>query len=166
MNCGRALTGTYGGYSTIWLSRALVPGGRTISLEINEDHAAVARRNIAAAGLAGSVEVRVGPAADSLRSIAAADHEPFDFVFIDADKQGYPDYLTLALPLCRVGALIIADNIVRKGAVADANSSDPQVQAVRKFNEMMAAEPRLTSTILQTVGAKGYDGLAIAMVVR
>lgn len=156
--------GTLGAYSTIWLARALPIGGRLITLEANPKHAEVARANITRAGLAGVVELLLGRAIDTLPQLVAEKQGPFDLIFIDADKPGYPDYLPLALKLSRVGALIIADNVVRQGAVADGSSSDPNVQGVRRYNELVAAEPRLTATIIQTVGSKGYDGLAIALV--
>ncbi|HMT20751.1 MAG TPA: O-methyltransferase [Promineifilum sp.] len=156
--------GTLGGYSTICLARALPPDGRLVSLEINPFHADVARANIARAGLAGQVEVLVGRAVDSLAALAAASRGPFDLIFIDADKPGYTDYLAWSLRLARPGTLIIADNVVRRGNVIDPESDDPNVQGVRRFNEMLAAEPRVEATILQTVGEKGYDGLAIAVV--
>lgn len=156
--------GTLGGYSTICLARALPPDGRLVSLEINPFHADVARANIARAGLAGQVEVLVGRAVDSLAALAAASRGPFDLIFIDADKPGYTDYLAWSLRLTRSGTLIIADNVVRRGNVIDPESDDPNVQGVRRFNEMLAAEPRVEATILQTVGEKGYDGLAIAVV--
>ncbi len=156
--------GTLGGYSTICLARALPADGRLVSLEINPFHADVARANIARAGLAGQVEVLVGRAVDSLAALAAASRGPFDLIFIDADKPGYTDYLVWSLRLTRSGTLIIADNVVRRGNVIDPESDDPNVQGVRRFNEMLAAEPRVEATILQTVGEKGYDGLAIAVV--
>jgi predicted O-methyltransferase YrrM len=156
--------GTLGGYSTIWLARALPPGGRLITLELEPRHAEVARANIARAGLAERVEVRVGPASESLPRLTQEGVEPFDLVFIDADKEGYPDYLGWALRLTRPGSLIVADNVVRGGALIDPDSSDPRVQAVRRFIELVAAEPRLDATVIQTVGSKGYDGLAFALV--
>jgi predicted O-methyltransferase YrrM len=156
--------GTLGGYSTIWMGRALPLGGRLVTLELDPAHAAVATANLARAGLAEVVRVRVGPASDSLRKMAALGEAPFDFVFIDADKEGYPEYLGLVLPLVRTGSLIIADNVVREGAVADAGSTDPNVQAVRRYLELVAAHPRLSATVLQTVGSKGYDGMALAVV--
>jgi len=156
--------GTLGGYSTIWLARALPPGGRLITLELEPRHAEVARANIARAGLAERVEVRVGPASESLPRLTQEGVEPFDLVFIDADKEGYPDYLGWALRLTRPGSLIVADNVVRGGALIDPDSSDPRVQAVRRFIELVAAEPCLDATVIQTVGSKGYDGLAFAVV--
>ncbi|TMQ68500.1 MAG: O-methyltransferase [Candidatus Eisenbacteria bacterium] len=156
--------GTLGGYSTIWLARGLAPDGRLITLEIDPRHAAIAQANLARAGLSDVVDVRVGPARDTLRQLAQDGNEPFDLVFIDADKPGYPEYLTLVLRLVRRGSLIVADNVVRDGAVADASSTDPNVQGVRRFNAMLAAEPRVSATVLQTVGSKGYDGFAVALV--
>jgi len=157
--------GTLGGYSTIWLARALPSDGRLITLELDPWHAEVARENIARAGLAERVEVRVGPASETLAGLAAEGGGPFDLIFIDADKEGYPDYLSWALKLSRPGSLIVADNVVRGGAVIDPASSDPRVQAVRHCLELMADEPRLDATVIQTVGSKGYDGLAFALVV-
>jgi predicted O-methyltransferase YrrM len=156
--------GTLGGYSTIWLARALPPGGRLITLEANPTHAEVARANIARAGLAEVVEVRLGPALDTLPRLAAEGGDPFDLVFIDADKPNTAAYFGWAVRLARRGSLIITDNVVRNGAVVDAASADPNVQGVRRFNEALAAEPRVTATILQAVGSKGYDGLAFAVV--
>jgi predicted O-methyltransferase YrrM len=156
--------GTLGGYSTIWLARALPPDGRLITLESEPKHAEVARANIARAGLNALVDLRLGRALDSLAQLAAENRGPFDFIFIDADKVTYPEYFKWALKLSRVGTVIIADNIVRKGAVIDPASSDANVQAVRRFNELVAAEPRVTATVIQTVGSKGYDGFAVAVV--
>jgi len=156
--------GTLGGYSTIWLARALLRDGRLVTLELEPKHATVARANIARAGLGEKVDVRVGPALESLKKLVAEKHEPFDFVFIDADKTGYPDYLTWSLKLAHRGTMIIADNVVRDGAIADAKSEDRSVQAVRHMNEMLAKEKRVSATVLQTVGTKGYDGWAVALV--
>jgi predicted O-methyltransferase YrrM len=156
--------GTLGGYSTLWLARALPPGGRVVTLEADPRHAAVARANFAAAGVADLVHLREGPALQTLPRLLSEGAAPFDLIFIDADKTGYPDYLDWSLRLSRRGTLIIADNVVRKGAVIDAQSTDPNVQAVRRFNDLVAANPRLTATALQTVGAKGYDGLALVVV--
>ena len=158
--------GTLGGYSTIWLARALPAGGRLITLEANPKHAAVARANIAHAGLTRVVELRLGQAIEILPQLAAEKLGPFDLIFIDADKPGYPDYLFWALELSQPGSLIIADNVVRNGEVANAASIDPNVQGVRRYNALLAAEPRVTATVLQTVGSKGYDGLAVALVTR
>jgi predicted O-methyltransferase YrrM len=154
--------GTLGGYSTICLARALPAGGRLVTLEANAAYAEVAQANIARAGLADVVDVRVGPALDTLPLLTA--EAPFDLVFIDADKRSNPEYLGWALELSRPGSLIVADNIVRGGAVADAGSDDPNVVGVRRFLELLAAEPRLTATAVQTVGEKGYDGLVLALV--
>jgi predicted O-methyltransferase YrrM len=157
--------GTLGGYSTIWLARALPAGGRLITLEADPKHAEVARTNIARAGLAGTVELRLGKALDLLPQVAAGKHGPFDLIFIDADKPATPEYFAWALKLSRVGSLIIADNVVRKGALADANSADPAVRGMRRFHEMVAAERRVSATTIQTVGCKGYDGFTLALVV-
>jgi predicted O-methyltransferase YrrM len=158
--------GTLGGYSTIWLARALPPDGLVVSLEIDPKHAAIAQKNIAAAGLANRVDLRIGPAAKSLAALAAEPAAPFDFMFIDADKAGYPEYLQWSLKLSRPGTLIVADNVVRDGKVIDPESSDPNIQGVRRFTELIAAEPRLSTTVLQTVGSKGYDGFAMAIVLK
>jgi predicted O-methyltransferase YrrM len=157
--------GTLGGYSTIWLARALPAGGRLITLEAEPRHAEVARANIARAGLTAAVEIRVGRALDTLPRIAAAGQGPFDLIFIDADKPSNPDYLAWALKLSRPGSLIVADNVVRDGAIADPARRDASVRGVRRFFEALAAEPRLSATAIQTVGSKGYDGFAIARVV-
>jgi predicted O-methyltransferase YrrM len=156
--------GTLGGYSTIWLARALPPSGRLITLEVDPSHAQVARDNIARAGLAAVVDLRLGPALDTLPQLAAEGRAPFDFIFIDADKAGIPDYFAWALKLCRRGAIIIVDNVVRNGAVVDPRSDDPGVQGVRRFNELLAVEPRVSATTIQTVGSKGYDGFTLALV--
>jgi len=157
--------GTLAGYSTIWLARALPAGGKLITLEGNPKHAAVARANIARAGLAEIVEVRVGKALDTLPQLAAEGHGPFDLVFIDADKPNTAAYFAWALKLTRRGSLIIVDNVVRDGAVIDEGSADASVQGVRRFNAALAAEPRVSATAIQTVGSKGYDGMAIAVVI-
>ena len=157
--------GTLGGYSTIWLARALPRDGRLISLEAEPKHVEVARANIKRAGLADNVEIRCGRALDTLPQLVAENRGPFDLVFIDADKPGYPDYLEWALKLSRRGSLIIADNVVRDGAVADSASRDPGVRGVRRFIEMLAAEPRVSASVIQTVGSKGYDGFAMALVI-
>lgn len=156
--------GTLGGYSAIWLARALPPDGRLISLEADPRHAEVARANLANAGLAGITEIRVGPAQDTLPQLHAAGEGPFDLIFIDADKPGYAGYLAWSVRLSRPGSVIIADNVVRNGAVADPASSDASVQGVRGFLDAVAAEPRLSATAIQTVGSKGYDGFALAVV--
>ncbi|MEE1792036.1 O-methyltransferase [Streptomyces sp. BE308] len=156
--------GTLGGYSTIWLARALPAGGRLVTLEADPAYAEVARANIARAGLAEVVEVRVGPALETLPALAAEGYGPFDVVFIDADKPSNPDYLAWSVELTRPGSLIIADNVVRDGDVVDADSTDPKVQGVRRFTELVAADPTLSATALQTVGDKGYDGLMAVLV--
>jgi predicted O-methyltransferase YrrM len=156
--------GTLGGYSTIWLARALPPGGRLVTLEADPGHAEVARANIASAGLDGVVQLRLGRALDTLPRLAAEGRGPFDLVFIDADKPSTPEYFAWALKLTRRGSVIITDNVVRKGAVADQASDDPNVQGMRRFLELLAAEPRVSATAIQTVGGKGYDGFALALV--
>ena len=156
--------GTLGGYSTIWLARALPAEGRLISLESVAKHAEVARSNIARAGLSNVVDLRVGPALATLSLLAAENAGPFDLVFIDADRPNNPAYLDWALKHTRKGSLIVGDNVVREGQVLDAGSKDAGIQGVRRFNEMLAAEPRLTATAIQTVGVKGYDGFAVALV--
>ena len=157
--------GTLGGYSTIWLARALPRDGRVITLEYEPKHAEAARANFQYAGLADRVEIRVGRAIDTLPQLAHEQRGPFDFVFIDADKPSTADYFDWALRLTRSGSLIVVDNVVRKGAVVDAATHDVNVQGVRRFLEMAAAEPRVDVTAIQTVGSKGYDGLAVALVV-
>lgn len=157
--------GTLAGYSAIWLARALPPGGRLVTLEFDPLHAKVARANFADAGFADVIELREGPAIDSLPQLVAENRGPFDFIFIDADKPGYPDYLPWALKLSRRGTVIIADNVVRNGAVIDADSEDVMVQGVRRFNALLAAEPRISTTAIQTVGSKGYDGFVMARVI-
>ncbi|BCL30959.1 O-methyltransferase [Streptomyces aurantiacus] len=156
--------GTLGGYSTIWLARALPQDGRLISLEYSERHAEVARHNLARAGLDKLTEVRVGPALDSLRTLAEEDPTPFDVVFIDADKVNNPRYVEWAVKLTRPGSLIVLDNVVRGGAVTDAGSDDPSVRGTREALELFATHPKLTATAIQTVGVKGYDGFALARV--
>ncbi|MCX4786726.1 MULTISPECIES: O-methyltransferase [unclassified Streptomyces] len=156
--------GTLGGYSTIWLARALPEGGKLVTLESDPECAEVARGNIERAGLAEVVEIRVGRALDTLPELAEEGYGPFDVVFIDADKPSNPDYLAWSLKLTRPGSLIIADNVVRDGEVVDGASDDPKVQGVRRFTELVAAEPTLTATALQTVGSKGHDGLMMALV--
>lgn len=156
--------GTLGGYSTIWLARALPPDGRLMTLESEPKHAEVARKNIAQAGLADVVELRLGPALDTLKQLVTGKQPPFDFIFIDADKPGYPDYFTWALKLSRRGTCIVADNVIREGAVIDPHHEDARVQGARRFNERVAAEPRVTATAIQTVGSKGYDGFTVALV--
>jgi predicted O-methyltransferase YrrM len=156
--------GTLGGYSTIWLARALPTGGRLITLEIDPRCAEVARANFARVGLTAVVELRLGPAHESLAQVASENRGPFDLIFIDADKERTPEYFTWALKLSRQGSVIIVDNVVRNGAIIDAASDDPRVQGVRRFNEQLAAETRVSATVIQTVGSKGYDGFALALV--
>jgi predicted O-methyltransferase YrrM len=157
--------GTLGGYSTIWLARALPADGRLITLEADPKHAEVARTNIARAGLAGIAEVCTGRAIDVLPQLEAEGRGPFDLVFIDADKPSTPDYFAWALRLTRPGSLIITDNVVRKGGLADPASTDPSVSAMRRFHEILSAETRVSATTIQTVGCKGYDGFTLALVV-
>jgi predicted O-methyltransferase YrrM len=156
--------GTLGGYSTIWMARAAGPDGRVITLEASPAHADVARANLARAGLAERVELKLGPAIESLPLVQREASAPFDLVFIDADKRSNPDYLSWALRLSRPGSIIVVDNVVREGRVVDAASKDADIQGIRRFAEMLAQEPRLSSTALQTVGAKGYDGFSISVV--
>ena len=156
--------GTLGGYSTIWLARALPADGRLITLEFDPKHAEVARANIARADLADRVEVRVGRALDTLPQIAAERHGPFDLVFIDADKPNLAPYLTAVLELSRPGTTIVVDNVVRQGMVADPDNTEPPVQGARRMFELLANEHRLDATAVQTVGSKGYDGFVLAIV--
>jgi predicted O-methyltransferase YrrM len=156
--------GALGGYSTIWIARALPPDGLLVTLEADDKHAAVARANVARAGLADRVDVRVGPALNTLPKIEAEGLGPFDFVFIDADKSNNANYLSWALRLSRPGTAIVVDNVVRDGRIADAASRDPDVTGTRRMFEMMAREPRLQATAIQTVGDKGWDGFALAIV--
>jgi predicted O-methyltransferase YrrM len=156
--------GTLGGYSAIWLASALPADGRLVSLELEERHATVARANLHHAGLGERAEVRVGPAAETLAGMVEAGEDRFDLCFIDADKPGYPTYLRHALELVRPGGCIVADNVVRGGGIADPDSTDASVLGVRATLEAMAAEPRLSTTVIQTVGDKGYDGFALAIV--
>jgi predicted O-methyltransferase YrrM len=155
--------GTLGGYSTTWLARALEPGGCVVTLELDPHHGEVARRNLARAGVGERVEVRIGPAAASLRAMIAARERPFDVIFIDADKEGYPEYLDLSLQLSRAGTVILADNLIRGGRVLDATSKDPHVQGVREFNARLAAHPRLDSIILP-IFRDQLDGVSISIV--
>jgi predicted O-methyltransferase YrrM len=156
--------GTLGGYSSIWLARALAPGGRLITLEANPKHAEVARGNIARAGFAEVVEVRLGDARAGIEQLAAEARGNFDLIFIDADKQSIPHYLEWSLKLSHRGSLIIVDNVIRDGALIDAKSDDPNVLGARRMHEMLAAEPRVSATTIQTVGSKGYDGFTLALV--
>jgi predicted O-methyltransferase YrrM len=157
--------GTLGGYSTIWMARALPADGRVITLEADPKHAEVARANFVRAGVGDTIELRLGKALDTLPKVAADGRGPFDLIFIDADKPNIPEYFSWALKFSRLGSLIIVDNVVRDGAVIDAASSDPSIQGVRRFNKMLAAETRVSATEIQTVGSKGYDGFAIAVVI-
>jgi predicted O-methyltransferase YrrM len=156
--------GTLGGYSGIWLARALPPDGRLVTLEVNASHAEVARRNFERTGVARQVDLRVGCALELLPQFAAEASEPFDFVFIDAEKVQYAEYLEWTIRLSRPGALIIADNVVREGAIIDAASTDLAVQGMRRFLDALGQDRRVAATVIQTVGQKGYDGLAAAVV--
>lgn len=153
--------GTLGGYSTIWLGRAVAPNGRVTTLEIDPHHADVARKNIERAGLGGVVEIRVGRALDTMKTLAG----PFDLFFIDADKPAIPDYFRGALELSRSGSIIVVDNVVRKGELANANSADENVRGVRRLHDLIASEKRVSATTIQTVGSKGYDGFTLALVI-
>ena len=156
--------GTLGGYSTIWLARALPPQGRLVTLEFEAKHVEVARENLERAGLASLVEMRQGPAATSLEQLHAEGVAPFDMIFVDADKRNNPVYLEWSLRLSRPGTLIVIDNVVRDGGVINAKSEDADIQGIRRFFEMLAKEPRLSATGIQTVGSKGYDGFVRALV--
>ncbi|MFQ3630556.1 O-methyltransferase [Roseiflexus sp.] len=156
--------GTLAGYSAIWMGRALPAGGRLITLEADPKHAEVARANLARAGLADRVEVRLGTALETLPKLAAEGSGPFDLTFIDADKIHLTNYFDWAVQLSRPGGLIVVDNVIRGGEVLNASSADAALQGVRRFNESLAADPRVVATIIQTVGSKGYDGLALAVV--
>lgn len=157
--------GTLGGYSTIWLARALPKGGgRVVTLEADKRHAEVARTNFANAGLASVIDLRFGKAIDVLPKLAAEKPDPFDFVFIDADKQHIPEYFTWSLKLTRPGSMIVVDNVIREGNVIDGKTGDHAVRGVRRFNEMLKVEKRVSATAIQTVGVKGYDGFAVVLV--
>jgi predicted O-methyltransferase YrrM len=156
--------GTLGGYSTIWLARALPKGGRVVTLEAVARHAEVARANFKRAGLADVIDLRLGKALDTLPRLAAEKPDPFDFIFIDADKENIPEYFTWSLKLARPGSMIIVDNVIRDGEVVNARSKDPSVRGVRRFNEMLKNEKRVSATSIQTVGVKGYDGFTLALV--
>ena len=156
--------GTLGGYSTIWLARALPPGGRLITLEIDKKHADVARANIARAGLTSVVDVRLDPALETLPRLAAERAGPFDMTFIDADKPNIPSYFEWSLKLAAPGGLIVVDNVIRDGAVIDEASTDASVKGVRRLNELLRAEPRVSATTIQTVGSRGYDGFTLVVV--
>jgi predicted O-methyltransferase YrrM len=156
--------GTLGGYSTIWLARAIPADGQVVTLELEPRHAKVARKNLQRAGVLDRVEIRIDPASESLRELCLSGEAPFDFIFIDADKKSLPEYLDWSLKLSRTGTIIIADNVIRDGKVLDAESTDPHIQGTRRFLELAAANPRLSVTALQTVDSKGYDGFAMAVV--
>lgn len=156
--------GTLGGYSTIWLARALGKGGRVVTVEADMHHAKVARANFERAGLASVIDLRFGKAIEVLPKLAAEKPDPFDVVFIDADKQRIPDYFTWSLKLTRPGSIIIVDNVIRDGEVVNAKSDDRAVTGVRRFNEMLKTEKRVSATAIQTVGVKGYDGFALVLV--
>jgi predicted O-methyltransferase YrrM len=156
--------GTLAAFSTIWMARALPKDGKLISLEFEPKHRDVAQKNLRRAGFAEQIEIMLGPAAESMKKLIAAKTEPFDFIFIDADKGGYAEYLKLAIELSRSGTLIVADNVVRDGEVANAKTEDESAQGIRKYNEVLAREPRVTASIVQTVGTKGHDGFTIAVV--
>jgi predicted O-methyltransferase YrrM len=156
--------GTLGGYSTIWLARALPEDGRVVTLELDPGYAEIAAANIERAGLAGLIEIRVGDAHESLAALIAEAPEPFDMVFIDADKQSTPEYFTAALELSRPGGVIVVDNVVRGGALIDADGQDPGAQGMRRFHEMLSGDTRVSATTIQTVGSKGYDGLTVVLI--
>ena len=156
--------GTLGAYSTIWMARALPAGGKLITLEIDEHHADVARKNLRRAGLADRVEIRMGAASETLAAMSAAGEAPFDFVFVDADKASSDVYFDAALRLSREGTVIVVDNVVRDGKVSDADSDDPDIQGIRRMTERLANEPRVSATAIQTVGGKSYDGFLLAIV--
>ncbi len=156
--------GTLGGYSTIWLARALPAGGRVVTLEVDEGRAEVARANLSRAGLDGVVEVRVGPALATLPRLVAEETGPFDVVFVDADKSNNPAYFAWSRRLTRPGSLIIVDNVVRDGAVLEAGSADPDIVGTRRLHDEIAADPGVRASVIQTVGAKGWDGLALVLV--
>ncbi len=162
--------GTLAGYSTIWLARGLGPGGRVVTLEADPRYAEVAAANIARAGLADAVEIRIGPALQTLPELSAEGAGPFDLIFIDADKENYPGYLDWSLKLSRPGTVIVGDNVVRDGAILEPGAPDPLhgstelIAGVRRFYELLSAEPRVSATAIQTVGAKGHDGFALGLV--
>jgi predicted O-methyltransferase YrrM len=158
--------GTLGGYSTLWLARGLAPGGRIVTLELEAKHAEVARRNFVRAGRQDVIELKLGSALETLPRLVAENAGPFDLIFVDADKANLADYFTWSVKLSRPGTLILVDNVIRDGEVVDAASTDDMVRGVRRMNERIAAEPRVSATVLQTVGGKGYDGLAFVVVER
>jgi predicted O-methyltransferase YrrM len=156
--------GTLGAYSTVWFARTIPPEGHIVTLEVNKHHAEVASANLRLAGMDHKVDLRVGTALDLMAELAAEDIEPFDLIFLDADKRNNPGYLKYALQMSHPGTIILADNVVRSGRVAETDSDDADVRGVREFTEMVAAEPRLSATVVQTVGSKGYDGFMLAVV--
>ena len=158
--------GTLGGYSTLWLARGLAPGGRILTLELEAKHAEVARKNFARAGRQDAIELKLGPALETLPRLVAENAGPFDLIFVDADKANLADYFTWSVKLARPGTLILVDNVVRDGEVVNAASADDMVHGVRRMNARIAAEPRVSATVLQTVGGKGWDGLAFVLVDR
>lgn len=158
--------GTLGGYSTIWMARALPENGRMITLEVEAKHAEIAKKNFVRAGVEGKVELRLGKALDTLPQVAAEGRGPFDLIFIDANKSNMPEYFEWSLKLARPGTLIIADNVVRNGRVIEADSGDPDIHGVRRFAELASKEKRVAATALQTVDGKGYDGFALLLVNR
>lgn len=158
--------GTLGGYSTIWMARALPEGGKVITLELESRHAEIARANFKTAGVSKQIEIGVGPALDSMRNLHEEHAAPFDLIFIDADKQSMPEYLDWSLKLSHPGTVIIADNVVRDGKVLNEKTKDPQVRGVQRFLELVAASPRLSATAMPTVGARGYDGFAVGIVLK
>jgi len=157
--------GTLGGYSAIWMARALPEGGELVTLEVDAAHAAIAQRNIERAGMGSRVRVVVGPAAETLTRLITDRVAPFDLVFIDADKESSDIYFRAALTLARVGTMIVVDNVVRDGKVADVSTTDEDVQGIQRMTDLIAAEPRVSATAIQTVGEKGYDGFILAVVV-
>jgi predicted O-methyltransferase YrrM len=157
--------GTLAGYSTIWLARALPAGGRVVTLEANPMHADIARANLSRAGVADRVDIRLGKALETLPQLVVENQDPFDFAFIDADRTNLAEYFDWAVKLAHAGSVIIVDNVVRKGGVIDASSEDANIKGVRRFAERLSADSRVTATMVQTVGAKGYDGFAMALVV-
>ncbi|PQP91141.1 O-methyltransferase [Paenibacillus sp. AR247] len=156
--------GTLGAYSTIWMARGLTEGGRIITLELSLQHAEVAKKNIARTGLEQTIEVRTGDALEQLAQMEKEGVEPFDLIFIDADKPNNPNYLRWALHFSRPGTVIVGDNVIRNGEIADRHSTDPRVQGVRTFYDMLSGHPNISATALQTVGSKGYDGFMIGIV--
>lgn len=158
--------GTLGGYSTIWMARALPEGGLVVTLELEPRHAEIARANFEAAGVSDRIDIRIGAALDSLRAMEQEGSAPFDLIFIDADKERMPEYLEWSLKLAHPGTILIADNVVRDGKVLDDATDDPHVRGVQRFLELVAANPRLSATAMPTVGARGFDGFAMAVVLN